>query len=485
MKQFLQKLGSGAQLDKFNDSMKQIGCEWKTWLEAVQYSGPVKKLPFELCYVGSFFSRERIAAGQDRESLECLASHLTDHPDYQRLTLSVMPTEVVLQEGHFMIVERTGFKGGNKAGISEILKRFGGDQQDIDDILNSTEDVVLCYLTSATEKDAQALAQAAHAGSVSFLSRDETIAFFQEWDKWSAQRAAAGDTKLAEALHEVSEAMVEYWRSLPEDQWHIALAHGYYDEDLTEKAIAGYQKAIQLNPNNADWHYGLGILYAAQQRFDQAIHQYEEAIRIKPNHYDAHNNLGQVYEAQGKLDEAIGQLQEAIRIKPSYAKAHGNLGIVYYHQGRLDEAISEYKECLRLDPSLTEVHNILEISYEAQARIDEREKARVKAWQEFARTRVARFWGISRERFMQLAKEWEGSEVVFEPVRDHMTQAEVDELFNLIATCDELTLDDKAVADFALLAVLEGMSPSPDGLSCLKKVFGDEFVQPVLDKQAK
>ena len=66
-----------------------------------------------------------------------------------------------------------------------------------------------------------------------------------------------------------------------------------------------------------------------------------------------------------------------------------------------------------------------------------------------------------------------------------MTVAEVDQLFMLIADSNELSLEEKAVADFALLAVLEGGRPSVGGLSCLRAPLGHDFVEAVLAKHAE
>lgn len=65
-----------------------------------------------------------------------------------------------------------------------------------------------------------------------------------------------------------------------------------------------------------------------------------------------------------------------------------------------------------------------------------------------------------------------------------MTQDEVDGLFKIIAEPDlQLTSEEKAVADFALLATLEGAAPSQNGLAILQTVFGDDFVETILSKQ--
>ena len=95
-----------------------------------------------------------------------------------------------------------------------------------------------------------------------------------------------------------------------------------------------------------------------------------------------------------------------------------------------------------------------------------------------------RHWGISRELFWALAREWKDAPPLYEAARKTMTDADVEGVFKLIADPDlQLTLEEQAVADFALLTALEGSVPSQDGLSILRTVFGDEFVETILSKQ--
>lgn len=66
---------------------------------------------------------------------------------------------------------------------------------------------------------------------------------------------------------------------------------------------------------------------------------------------------------------------------------------------------------------------------------------------------------------MALGYDFIDLEQAFEPIRTQFTSEELEDLFKFIADSREVTLDEKAVADFALLAVLEGVKPVPeDGL---------------------
>jgi hypothetical protein len=153
-------------------------------------------------------------------------------------------------------------------------------------------------------------------------------------------------------------------------------------------------------------------------------------------------------------------------------------------RGYAERAVSENWEGLSGSAWAEAIRPLAQWSPET-TRPSNEEEAIYEAWQDVALTSFRRYWGIGRQVFLALLHEFEDLETAYEPPRDHMSKGEVDSLFKSIASSDELTQDEKAVADFALLAVLEGSVPSLDGLSCLKTVFGHELVQTILAKQAQ
>jgi len=174
---------------------------------------------------------------------------------------------------------------------------------------------------------------------------------------------------------QLDEAIAEFEGAIqldPEDAVaHYNLGLAYHGQGQLDEAVAEYQEAIRLNPDLSDAHTNLGAAYTDQGQADKAIAEYTEAIRLNPDDDSAHHNLGLVYAEQGKADEAIAEYQEAIRINPNKADAHYNLGRVYYRVDMLDEAIVEWKEAIRIDPEDSMTHNNLGRAYFDQGRADE------------------------------------------------------------------------------------------------------------------
>ena len=69
-----------------------------------------------------------------------------------------------------------------------------------------------------------------------------------------------------------------------------------YPEQLGNHAgaIAHYQRALQLDPGQAETHYDLGVTLARAGRMPEAIEQWKQALQLNPDYTDAQNALKQL-----------------------------------------------------------------------------------------------------------------------------------------------------------------------------------------------
>ena len=178
------------------------------------------------------------------------------------------------------------------------------------------------------------------------------------------------------------------------------------EQGKLEEAVASWQQALRLKPDDAEAHNNLGIVLQEQGKLEEAAASLQQALRLKPDYAEAHNNLGIVLKEQGKLEEAAASLQQAVRLKPDVcrgAQQPGNCpqgtgqaggsggqlaagsppqagrmprrtttwGLSLQEQGKLGEAIASWQQAIRLKPDYAEAHNNLGNALREQGKLEE------------------------------------------------------------------------------------------------------------------
>lgn len=129
------------------------------------------------------------------------------------------------------------------------------------------------------------------------------------------------------------------------------LGQAYLRSGEEEEAIRAYEKALSLDPKVSPltW-YNLAVLYAGKGLFSQACAAMQRYLSSQPDDMQAFNlSIKYLLEA-GELEKAETALRERIAKHPQDAMLHYNLGVVYYRQGALEKARAAYEQALKLDP---------------------------------------------------------------------------------------------------------------------------------------
>jgi serine/threonine-protein kinase len=118
----------------------------------------------------------------------------------------------------------------------------------------------------------------------------------------------------------------------------------YQDFDW-KGAEDNYQKALSLEPENADVLYGLGGgLYFATGRWDDAIRLMKKCIELDPLKPLSHLNLGNILTHAGRPDEAIAYFKKALELNPQFQRGHLYLGRNYLLLGKTEMALKEMQQ---------------------------------------------------------------------------------------------------------------------------------------------
>jgi tetratricopeptide (TPR) repeat protein len=123
-------------------------------------------------------------------------------------------------------------------------------------------------------------------------------------------------------------------------------------------AIANFNKAIELDPENAVAYVGRGCAKANKGDVDGAIADYTKAIEFKTEiAFAAYGARGAAKGGKGDLDGAITDLTEAIELKPDFEVSYAMRGIARKDKGDIDGAIADYTKAIQLEPNDAEAYN--------------------------------------------------------------------------------------------------------------------------------
>jgi tetratricopeptide (TPR) repeat protein len=141
---------------------------------------------------------------------------------------------------------------------------------------------------------------------------------------------------------------------------------GFFNE-----AIACYQDAITISPNNPGAYYNLGTLLQEKGELNEAINYYRKVLQINPNHADTYNCLGSVFQKKQEYDEAINCYKKAIELKPYFIKAFINIANAFLEKEEFDEAITYFKRAVAIDPNFAGTYYNLGLLFHRTKQFDE------------------------------------------------------------------------------------------------------------------
>ncbi len=146
-----------------------------------------------------------------------------------------------------------------------------------------------------------------------------------------------------------------------------------------EEAIAAFEQALANNERDALAWNGLGNVYLRQQRTADAISAYNKAITISPDFAYPWNGLGNAFASMGDFDAAIGAYQAAVELNKDFPTPWVNLGDIFQEQGNNQDALKAYWNAVRIDSKNAQIWNSLGNAYFFSGQYEESIQAYLKA----------------------------------------------------------------------------------------------------------
>jgi tetratricopeptide (TPR) repeat protein len=118
--------------------------------------------------------------------------------------------------------------------------------------------------------------------------------------------------------------------------------------------VDGFELHLPAPDDTASSHdfAASGRSHYANCQFDRAIADFDQAIALDPQNAEAYNARGLAYYAIADLRRAIADFDEALSLNPEIADAYYNRGSAFCDRGQHERAIADFNRALAIDPGL-------------------------------------------------------------------------------------------------------------------------------------
>jgi len=117
----------------------------------------------------------------------------------------------------------------------------------------------------------------------------------------------------------------------------------YFQNNQFDLALKTATDLSEKFPNHPFAWTVLGAVYNQIGRLNEGLIACEKAVQLEPKNAEAHNNLGNTFFKLGRLDKAEASCRKAIQIDSKNALAQNNLGNILFKLKKLEEAEKIYR----------------------------------------------------------------------------------------------------------------------------------------------
>lgn len=116
-----------------------------------------------------------------------------------------------------------------------------------------------------------------------------------------------------------------------------------YEQGKREEALSFAQKAVELDPKNADAYETRGRIYDAMRQFDKAVSDYDQLLKLKPAVPKLHQLRGEAHFKLGNIRESIADFDRYIESNRALEPHHWQRGISYYYAERYEDGRKQFE----------------------------------------------------------------------------------------------------------------------------------------------
>ncbi len=156
-----------------------------------------------------------------------------------------------------------------------------------------------------------------------------------------------------EAMRKAREASLQALKldeALPQAHFSLALVKWWADWDWAA-AEAGFERAIELDPNNAIFRAVYADFLSTQERSAEAIAQARRAQELDPISVYVNGAMAKVYYNSRQYDRALEGYRQTLELDPDSTRGRRDLGLALLQRGLYAEALDALRQAAARKPA--------------------------------------------------------------------------------------------------------------------------------------
>lgn len=189
-------------------------------------------------------------------------------------------------------------------------------------------------------------------------------------------RPTRGDLERARESFEeavrLDPAYADAWAGLGSAYKRMPIAAGAASGEALPKAKAAAERALSIDPTNAEAHSVLGtVAFWHGWDYAEAERLLRRALELQPSSADSQVFLAHVLANTGRHDEALDEIRRARALDPAWPVARAHEGHFLFIARRYERALEHLDETLKVEPRFWPAHTFRVLTLLALGRYED------------------------------------------------------------------------------------------------------------------